>query len=205
ACWSRRRSRCCARRGGQPRWPAFMPRWCSCRSCCSARSRMPGCGMPWPEAARQFVALAARLLVALGLGSGCLLAAAQSAPPSDGRRADETSQAAIGSPVGDFELRDASGKTVRLSDYRGAPLLVSFIYTGCFQICPTSTRFLAQAVNVARKALGEDRFHVVSIGFNQPFDDPVAMASFARQVGISDPRWSFLSPAAGDVEALTRR
>src|SRR5690606_38154434 len=77
--------------------------------------------------------------------------------------------------------------------------------TGCFQVCPTSTRFLAQAVNVARKALGEDRFHVVSIGFNQPFDDPVAMASFARQVGISDPRWSFRSPAAGDVEAHTRR
>jgi len=157
--------------------------------------------MPWLEAAR----FLARLLAPLVLGSACLTAAAQSGPPSDVRRAYETSQAAIGSPVGDFEFRDATGKAVRLSDYRGAPLLVSFIYTGCFQICPATTRFLSEAVGVARKALGEGRFKVVSIGFNQPFDDPVAMASFAKQAGISDPDWAFLSPAPSDVEALTRR
>lgn len=172
--------------------------------------------MRWPEAAasdpilgRGIAGIALRhatiAVLALLLGLVVRGAAAQSGPPSDARRALEISQSAIGNQVGDFELRDVSGNTVRLSDYRGKPLLVSFIYTGCFQVCPTTTRFLSQAVEVARKALGEDRFQVVSIGFNQPFDDPVAMASFARQVGISDPRWAFLSPAAGDVEALTRR
>lgn len=165
--------------------------------------------MRWPEAANCEAGSRARLLargVAAMLVAGVALsAAAQSGPPSDVRRAYETSQAAIGSPIGDFELRDASGKSVRLSDYRGKPLLVSFIYTGCFQVCPTTTRFLSQAVGVARKALGDGRFKVVSIGFNQPFDDPVAMASFARQAGISDPDWAFLSPAPQDVEALTKR
>lgn len=161
--------------------------------------------MRWPEAARHAAGLVARIAAAALVAGIPLLAAAQSGPPSDVRRAFETSQAAIGNPIGDFELRDASGKTVRLSDYRGKPLLVSFIYTGCFQVCPTTTRFLSEAVGVARKALGDGRFKVVSIGFNQPFDDPVAMASFAKQVGISDPDWAFLSPAPKDVEALTRR
>lgn len=161
--------------------------------------------MRWPEAARHAAGLVARIAAAAVVAGVPLLAAAQSGPPSDVRRAFETSQAAIGNPIGDFELRDASGKTVRLSDYRGKPLLVSFIYTGCFQVCPTTTRFLSEAVGVARKALGDGRFKVVSIGFNQPFDDPVAMASFAKQVGISDPDWAFLSPAPKDVEALTRR
>lgn len=147
----------------------------------------------------------AKLATGGALALAALTAGAQSGPPADIRRAYETSQAAIGNTIGEFELRDASGRTVRLSDYRGKPLLVSFIYTGCFQVCPTTTRFLAEAVGVARKALGEDRFQIVSIGFNQPFDDPVAMASFARQVGISDARWSFLSPRPGDVEALTRQ
>lgn len=161
--------------------------------------------MRWPEAARHAAGFVARIAAAALVAGTPLLAAAQSGPPSDVRRAFETSQAAIGNPIGDFELRDASGKTVRLSDYRGKPLLVSFIYTGCFQVCPTTTRFLSEAVGVARKALGDGRFKVVSIGFNQPFDDPVAMASFAKQVGISDPDWAFLSPAPKDVEALTRR
>lgn len=161
--------------------------------------------MRWPEAARRAGSIVARIAAAALVAGIPLLAAAQSGPPSDVRRAFETSQAAIGNPIGDFELRDASGKTVRLSDYRGKPLLVSFIYTGCFQVCPTTTRFLFEAVGVARKALGDGRFKVVSIGFNQPFDDPVAMASFAKQVGISDPDWAFLSPAPKDVEALTRR
>lgn len=161
--------------------------------------------MRWPEAARRAAGFVARIAAAALVAVLPLLAAAQSGPPSDVRRAFETSQAAIGNPIGDFELRDASGKTVRLSDYRGKPLLVSFIYTGCFQVCPTTTRFLSEAVGVARKALGDGRFKVVSIGFNQPFDDPVAMASFAKQVGISDPDWAFLSPAPKDVEALTRR
>lgn len=161
--------------------------------------------MRWPEAARGAAGFVARIAAAALVAGVPLLAAAQSGPPSDVRRAFETSQAAIGNPIGDFELRDASGKTVRLSDYRGKPLLVSFIYTGCFQVCPTTTRFLSEAVGVARKALGDGRFKVVSIGFNQPFDDPVAMASFAKQVGISDPDWAFLSPAPKDVEALTRR
>ena len=161
--------------------------------------------MRWPEAARRAAGFVARIAAAALVAGVPLLAAAQSGPPSDVRRAFETSQAAIGNPIGDFELRDASGKTVRLSDYRGKPLLVSFIYTGCFQVCPTTTRFLSEAVGVARKALGDGRFKVVSIGFNQPFDDPVAMASFAKQVGISDPDWAFLSPAPKDVEALTRR
>ena len=132
-------------------------------------------------------------------------AGAQAGPPADVRRALEISQGAIGNEVGEFVFTDTNGKSVRLSDYRGKPLLVSFIYTGCFQICPATTRFLYEAVAVARDALGEDRFRIVSIGFNQPFDDPKAMASFAKQVGIADPHWTFLSPAAADVEALTKR
>ncbi|MCC6596811.1 MAG: SCO family protein, partial [Rhodanobacteraceae bacterium] len=39
---------------------------------------------------------------------------------------------------------------------------------------------------------------------NQPFDSPGAMQAFAAQHGISYRNWEFLSPAAHDVDALTR-
>lgn len=114
------------------------------------------------------------------------------------------SQAAVGRSIGDYTLKDRDGRTVRLASYRGKPLLVNFIYTGCFQICPTTTRTLQKAVSVARDALGGNRFNVVSIGFNQPTDSPQALKSFAAQYGINMPNWDFLSPPAAIVPNLAR-
>ncbi|MBC6941663.1 MAG: SCO family protein [Xanthomonadales bacterium] len=126
------------------------------------------------------------------------------APALDAQAAVRTALDAVGHAVPDLELRDRRNQPVRLSAYRGKPLLVSFIYTGCFQICPTQTRTLYQAVKGLDRMLGENQFNVVSIGFNQPFDSPGAMQAFAAQHGISYRNWEFLSPAAHDVDALTR-
>jgi protein SCO1/2 len=110
----------------------------------------------------------------------------------------------VGRTIGDYTLQDREGRTVRLSSYRGKPLLVSFIYTGCFQVCPTTTRALQKATSVARAALGDGRFNVISIGFNQPADSPQALKSFAAQYGINSPDWEFLSPPAAIVPDLAR-
>ncbi len=156
---------------------------------------------------------ARRVLIAfaivVGLGPSPFAASAD-APDDAGKvgpdykKALADSQAAIGRPLADIRLRDHQGKEVRLSDFSGKPLLISLVYTGCFQACPVATQFLAEAVRVARKALGEDRFNVVSIGFNQPFDSPAAMATFKQKNGIDEPGWSFLSPDVAQVDALTR-
>lgn len=114
------------------------------------------------------------------------------------------SQAAIGTTPADYTLLDRQGQAVRLSSFRGKPLLVSFIYTGCFQVCPTNTRSLYEAVQALQKLVGRDKFNVVSIGFNQPFDSPQAMRSFAAQHAINAENWEFLSPHPSIVNALTR-
>ncbi|MBI5923349.1 MAG: SCO family protein [Betaproteobacteria bacterium] len=116
----------------------------------------------------------------------------------------QTSQAVVGKTLADHTLLDRSGRPVQLSSYRGKPLLVSFIYTGCFQVCPTTTRALQGAVRAVQEAWGRDQFNVISIGFNQPADTPQALKSYAAQFGIDDPNWEFLSPPASIVDALTR-
>jgi protein SCO1 len=147
--------------------------------------------------------------IALGLAFALLpaLLAAQTAPPTpvlDQADAVRASQAVIGRPVGDFTLLDREARPVRLASYRGKPLLVSFIYTGCFQVCPTTTRSLDETVRALRGRFGTNQFNVVSIGFNQPADSPQAMKAFAAQHRISQPNWDFLSPSAATVEPLTR-
>lgn len=125
-------------------------------------------------------------------------------PALDATAALRASQAAIGRQLADFTLLDREGRPVRLSDYRGKPLLVNFIYTGCFQVCPTSTRALAEALQAMSGGFDTTQFNVVSIGFNQPADSPQAMKAFALQHRIGSPNWNFLSAPAAIVGTLTR-
>jgi protein SCO1/2 len=144
-------------------------------------------------------AAAARLAIA-----GLLLAAATARAGIEPAQALATSRAAIGSIPGAYDFTDTAGRHVSLASYRGKPLVVSFVYTGCSQVCPATTRFLARAVREARSAAGPDAFNVVSIGFNVPLDNPQSLAVFARQQGVDDARWSFLTPEAGAPERLAR-
>lgn len=130
-------------------------------------------------------------------------ASAPNVPVLDEEKALKLSQSVVNQPIGDFTLLDRNEKPVRLAAYRGKPLLVSFIYTGCFEICPTTTKNLQKAVTHTVATLGAERFNVVSIGFNQPFDSPSAMKAFATQNGIIFPNWEFLSPAPAIVDDLT--
>jgi protein SCO1/2 len=127
-----------------------------------------------------------------------------SVPALDAAEALRIGQAAIGQRVPDLTLLDRQGRPVRLADYRGKPLLVSFIYTGCFQVCPTQTRALHEAVKGLQRMLGPRQFNVVSIGFNQPFDSHDAMRAFAAQQRIDVANWEFLSPSAAQVPPLTQ-
>jgi protein SCO1/2 len=132
---------------------------------------------------------------------------AQQTPPVpalDQAEAIRASQAVIGRPIGDYTLLDRNGQPVRLASYRGKPLLVSFIYTGCFQVCPATTRSLDETVRALRGRFGTNQFNVISVGFNQPADSPQALKAFAAKHGISQPNWDFLSPPAPIVGPLTR-
>ena len=150
-----------------------------------------------------------RLLLAAFAGLVLLIAwnvaFAQALPQGtvlDPRELVTTSQRAIGRTIGDHAMVDSRGQPFRLSQFRGKPLIVSFIYTGCFQVCPTTTRFLAGAVAEARKAVGADSFQVLTVGFNLPFDTPTAMRDFALKQRIDDPRWTFATPSPETLTAI---
>lgn len=149
--------------------------------------------------------LAAALGLFVWLVAGMLFAQALPTGQSlDPKAALATSQGALGKSLSDLTLTGGDGRPVRLADYRGKPLLVSFVYTGCAQVCPTTTRFLGRAVGEANRALGPEAFNVVTVGFNLPFDSPTAMREFQRRQGIDARNWRFLAGDAATLEALVR-
>jgi protein SCO1/2 len=114
----------------------------------------------------------------------------------------EISQAAIGRELAKLQFTDSVGQQVSLDDYSGQPLLISMVFTSCFHVCPTLTRHLKVAVGAAREALGDDSFQVVTIGFDIANDTPERMQDFAREQGIDDPNWTFLSGSADSIAKL---
>ena len=114
------------------------------------------------------------------------------------------SQAAIGQQVGNYSFTTADGRKLSIKDFHGKPLLLSMVYTSCYQICPMTTRHLSKIVDKARDALGEDSFEVALVGFDTPVDTPDAMQYFANKQGVHDKRWNLLSISAREVEGLAK-
>lgn len=124
--------------------------------------------------------------------------------PFDTRDALSYSQGAIGGTVANYVFQDQNGRTVRLADFLGKPLVVSLVYTSCYQICSMTTRNLAKVVKIAQEGLGTDGFNVLTIGFDTRFDNPAAMRSFAKQQGVDLPNWHFLSTDSATIIALSK-
>jgi protein SCO1 len=129
------------------------------------------------------------LLLVLALAS----VAGQAASADIERRAIAVSQAALGNEVGALQFLDQHGQHRSLAEFRGQPVLLSLIFTACVHSCQVATRQLDRVVQVARSALGQGSFTVLTVGFDQPVDTPEQMASYARRFGISDPNWHFLA------------
>jgi len=112
----------------------------------------------------------------------------------DEKQALAISQAAIGRQVNDYVFRDTRGKRIKLSDLRGKPLVISLIYSSCADVCPVITSTLEGVDAIARDALGDDAYTIVTIGFDVSADNPVRMQSFARKYGVTvSDHWMFLS------------
>ena len=120
------------------------------------------------------------------------------------KKALQESQDAIGNVLSNFRLTDATGRGISLHDLKGKPLVLSLIYTSCYQICPMTTRHLATILEKGRKTLGKDKFNVAILGFDSQHDSPQAMKHFANKQGINDANWHLLSADAKTLAGLTK-
>ena len=120
------------------------------------------------------------------------------------KEALEASQNAIGNQLSNFSFTDSSGRGLKLHDLKGKPLVLSLIFTSCYQTCPMTTRHLSSVVEKAREALGHDKFSVAILGFDSQFDSPLAMKHFAKKQGIENANWNLLSADPKTIKAFTK-
>jgi len=118
-------------------------------------------------------------------------------------------EARVGEAVVDVPLEDQDGKPLRLSDYRGRPLTLTFIYTRCPlpEFCPRMMKNFQEL----EKAIEDDAAlrksgRLLSISFDVEFDRPEVLnafgSAFVKDRGQGPfARWKL---ATGTKEAIDR-
>jgi protein SCO1/2 len=96
-----------------------------------------------------------------------------------------------GMPIADFRMRDQDGKVATLSEYRGKPVVVTFLYTTCEDTCPLT----AQQIRGALDELGHD-VPVLAIAVDPPRDTPARARRFLGEQRIAGRMRFLLGPRA---------
>lgn len=127
-------------------------------------------------------------------------AAAPSSSARGGTLPEPNRAISVGDPVPDFALTDQNGKGVRLSQFRGEPVAVTFAYTRCpdATACPMTMEKFAK-LNAA--LVREKNGRLLAVTVDPETDTPEVLADYARRIGADPERWKFLT---GDPRALAR-
>ena len=114
-----------------------------------------------------------------------------------------------GDDVPDFTLVNQSGKTIHLDQFRGKPLLLTFIYSRCPlpDYCPLmSSNFSAVLQQLQKSPAVFEKAQLLSISIDPEFDQPGVLRDYGkRYVGNVDPdfqRWQFASGSAQQVRKV---
>lgn len=103
-----------------------------------------------------------------------------------------------------FALTSQDGKRVALADLRGKVLAVTFIYTGCPDICPLVTQKMVEVQNALGVEFGA-KIAFVSITLDPEHDTPAVLKDYAQSWGAKPEGWMFLTGSPAAVRDVTRR
>jgi protein SCO1/2 len=136
----------------------------------------------------------------------------ESAPTADAGTSKNSPEPKPGDEVPNFTLVNQDGKRIRLHQYRGQPLLLTFIYTRC--PLPDYCPLMSSNFTEIEKALRQDparygKARLLSISVDPDYDKPQVLREYgARYTSASGTEafehWEFASGAAEEVKAVAQ-
>jgi protein SCO1 len=107
-------------------------------------------------------------------------------------------------PAPEFALTSQEGAPVKLADYRGKVVAVTFIFTLCADTCPVLTPMMSFVQDQLGNDFGE-KIAFVSITVDPERDTPQVLKDYAQAFGANLNGWSFLTGPPEVIHDVTRR
>jgi protein SCO1 len=107
-------------------------------------------------------------------------------------------------PAPDFALTSQDGAPVKLADYRGKVVAVTFIFTLCADTCPVLTPMMSFVQDRLGNVFGE-KIRFVSITVDPERDTPEVLKDYAQAFGANLSGWAFLTGTPDAIRDVTHR
>ncbi len=104
-----------------------------------------------------------------------------------------------------FELIDADGKTIHLSDFSGKIVVLNFIFASCADVCPLHSELIARIQMMINATPMKDRVQFISVTTDPANDTLDDMKSYGPAHGLDPYNWLFLTTQVGQPENTTRK
>jgi protein SCO1 len=113
----------------------------------------------------------------------------------------------IGEAVPDGKFVDQDAKPRRFSAFKGAPVVMTFIYTSCPlpTFCPLMDRHFVTLQNALKKDAALSTVKLVTVSFDPLTDTPAVLKKHARTLDADLTRWTFLTGDRDEVDQFAAR
>lgn len=114
----------------------------------------------------------------------------------------------IGDEVPDFKLINQDTAQIHLAQYRGRPLLLTFIYTRCPlpDYCPRTSRNFSEVYRGLKSvAQAGQKPHLLTVSFDTEYDTPAVLREYAHRY-MNPPdfsAWEFATGSQEDIKKIT--
>jgi len=117
-----------------------------------------------------------------------------------------------GTKVPDFGLINQDGRRIRLSEYRGKALALTFVYTRCplSDQCPLmSNNFAAVDIELRKQPETYRKTHLLTISFDPDYDTPKVLRSYGaaytgRYSDETFEHWEFATGSKDEVKGIAQ-
>jgi protein SCO1/2 len=128
--------------------------------------------------------------------------------PEELRRVREVEQLAIGDLVPEYTFTNTLGRAVKLSDYRGKAVAMTFIFTRCPfpTFCPRLANLFKETQQQLKKLpSAPTNWQLLSITIDPAYDTPERLKAYAKQNGADPERWDYLTGDLMEITAITEQ
>ena len=116
----------------------------------------------------------------------------------------------IGQVMPDYPFTNELGGTMKLGDYRGKVVGLTFVFTRCPlpDFCPRMLKnftAVAERLSAASASGGPTNWHLLTMTIDPLFDTPAVLRTYAERANYDPRRWTFMTGALIDIDALTEQ
>jgi len=114
----------------------------------------------------------------------------------------------IGDLLPEYHFLNAQGQPVRLSQFKGEAVVISFLFTRCPvpNFCPLTARKLAAVQDqLLANTGGPANWQILAITIDPEFDTPERLRQFGEMYGSKPAHWDFLTGELIDITALAEQ